>query len=94
MIGDILYNDYVTRTSELVKRCKDKKPEDLELNDLIIMITYVDPDKIGDNLANNPYARELCRIAGNLNKFVGATNSKERIKAFDNAAASFGRRFY
>lgn len=91
---DILWNDAATRNSKVVQRCKFKDTAELTIEEVADMITFVSPYKINDNMANNPYAQELCKRAGNLKAFMEASDPKQRRKIFDNAAASFGYTFH
>lgn len=93
---ELFFNDSATRNSYFVNENRYKDTSELSPEDLGKMCTYIDIyriEKYGKykDIRDNPYCAEICKRAGNYDKFMDKTISiKERRRAFDNACLSFG----
>ena len=77
------YNDFTTRKYKLEHDVEH--PENMSVKELCDTITY-----IRQGWMSSPYAIELCRRAGNLERWA---STHTRRKAVYEAAQSFGFRF-
>lgn len=91
----LFYTDASTKDCERVQELRLFDTETLDPDELVFMSTYIDPRRIEcyglhRDIRDNPYCMELCRRAGNIDKFMYAHDEKESRRCADNAARSFG----